>query len=96
LGIAFRRQVIIAGFIADFPPSGIAKRVVAPSVRLVVEVDGRCHERRAARDARRDRKLERAGYRVVRLSAELVLRDLHGAVTLIAPHSADKAKRRAP
>jgi very-short-patch-repair endonuclease len=67
LGAAFRRQVPLAGrFIADF---------LAPSARLVVEVDGGCHRGRAQRDARRDRVLARLGYRVLRLEASLVLRE---------------------
>jgi very-short-patch-repair endonuclease len=61
-GVAFRRQVPLVGrFIADF---------FAPSVRLVVEVDGGCHRHRRAADARRDIALRRAGYRVLRVTAE--------------------------
>ena len=71
LGVAFRRQVPLLGFIADF---------YAPSARLIVEVDGGYHARRVTADARRDRKLARAGYRVVRLEAELVMRDLPTAL----------------
>jgi very-short-patch-repair endonuclease len=63
LGVAFRRQVVLGHFIADF---------VAFEARLVVEVDGGYHARRGAADARRDRALERLGYRVLRLDAELV------------------------
>lgn len=64
LGVAFRRQVPIGRYIADF---------AAPAIRLVVEVDGPCHARRRAADERRDRALRRAGYRVLRLDAKLVL-----------------------
>jgi len=74
LGLAFRRQVPLLGFIADF---------YAPSARLIVEVDGGYHARRVTADARRDRKLARAGYRVVRLQAELVMRDLPAAVRAV-------------
>lgn len=74
LGVAFRRQVPLLGFIADF---------YAPSVRLVVEVDGDYHERRSGADERRALKLTRAGYRVVRLQAELVTRDLPAALRAI-------------
>jgi very-short-patch-repair endonuclease len=65
LGVTFRRQVLVGRYIADF---------VAPSVRLIVEVDGTFHTgaRRRA-DARRDAALRSAGYRVLRLEAELVL-----------------------
>ena len=64
LGVSFRRQVSIAGrYIADF---------VAQELRLIVEVDGACHAERGLADARRDERLTRLGYRVLRLSAELV------------------------
>src|SRR6478609_5015738 len=74
LGVAFRRQVPLLGFIADF---------YAPSARLIVEVDGAYHARRLTADARRDRKLARAGYRVLRLPAELVMRDLPAALRAV-------------
>ena len=75
LGVAFRRQVPLAGrYIADF---------FAPSLRLVVEVDGTAHLARARSDARRDRVLARLGYRVLRLDAELVLCHPATAVALI-------------
>ena len=41
-----------------------------------MEVDGGQHLARAAADARRDRKLERLGYRVLRIPAQLVMRAL--------------------
>ena len=71
LGVAFRRQVPLLGFIADF---------YAPSARLIVEVDGGYHARRTTADTRRDRKLTRAGYRIVRVQAELIMRDLSAAI----------------
>jgi very-short-patch-repair endonuclease len=75
LGVAFRRQVPLAGrYIADF---------LAPQARLVVEVDGASHVRRTPADARRDRVLQRLGYRVLRLEATLVLRQPLQAVALI-------------
>ena len=74
LGVPFRRQVVVGGFIADF---------VASSVTLIVEVDGGCHSRRRRADARRDGKLERLGYRVLRVDAALVIRDLSAAVALV-------------
>ncbi|HEY3236880.1 MAG TPA: DUF559 domain-containing protein [Polyangiaceae bacterium] len=46
----------------------------------VFEVDGGCHVRKRSADARRDQKLRRLGYRVLRLEAELVMRDLDRAV----------------
>jgi very-short-patch-repair endonuclease len=74
LRVAFRRQVPLLGFIVDF---------YAPSAHLIVEVDGSYHARRVTADARRDRKLEGAGYRVVRVQAELVLRDLPAALLAV-------------
>jgi very-short-patch-repair endonuclease len=73
-GVWFRRQVVIGRFIVDF---------VAPSARLVVEVDGGYHARRVSADARRDRVLRRLGYRVLRLDAVLVLTQPQEAVARI-------------
>lgn len=77
LGVWFRRQVVVGASIVDF---------MAPARKLVVEVDGGYHGdvRRQRADARRDMRLERAGYRVLRLPAELVLSNLPEAVRLIA------------
>jgi very-short-patch-repair endonuclease len=71
LGVQFRRQVPLGRHIVDFYGS---------SVGLIVEVDGGYHCERARADARRDRALERAGYRVLRLSEELVTRELEVAL----------------
>jgi len=74
-GVAFRRQVPLAGrYVADF---------VAPSVRLIVEVDGASHAQRTQADARRDRVLARLGYRVLHIPAKLVMRQPLQAVALI-------------
>ncbi len=70
LGVAFRRQVVIGEYIVDF---------CAPSIRLIVEVDGGYHAGRTRADARRDRELGRLGYPVVRVAAEMVVGDM-GAV----------------
>jgi very-short-patch-repair endonuclease len=74
LGASFRRQVPLAGYICDF---------VCASQKLVVEVDGAHHARRAAADARRDACLARLGYRVLRLNAHLVLQQLPLAIQCI-------------
>jgi very-short-patch-repair endonuclease len=66
LGVAFKRQVPLGDrYIADF---------LAPSVRLVVEVDGGVHRQCCSADRGRDSKLRRLGYRVVRVDAALVQR----------------------
>ena len=75
LGVQFRRQVPLAGrFVVDF---------AAPSLRLVVEVDGSYHAQRRAADRRRDAVLAELGWRVLRLEAELVIADLQTAVELV-------------
>jgi very-short-patch-repair endonuclease len=74
LGVGFRRQFVIGNRIADF---------CAPSIKLVVEVDGGYHAERGGADARRERELERLGYRVVRVEAELVVRDVEAAVAVV-------------
>ena len=75
LGVVFRRQVPLLGrFIADF---------LAPAERLVIEVDGGYHTEQARADAHRDAVLARAGYRVLRLEAALVMRDIEAAVALV-------------
>jgi very-short-patch-repair endonuclease len=61
-------------FIVDF---------LAPAQRLVVEVDGGYHARRVVADERRDRALGGLGYRVLRLSAELVMSKPEEAVARI-------------
>jgi very-short-patch-repair endonuclease len=67
LGVVFKRQQPIGKYIADF---------VAPSVKVIVEVDGGYHARRTTADERRDRYLTRAGYCVVHITAEIVVRQL--------------------
>lgn len=76
LGVGFRRQVVIGRYIADF---------LAPSGKLVVEVDGGVPSTtaRVRADARRDRYLARLGYRVLRLPAAMVQHQLRQAVALI-------------
>jgi very-short-patch-repair endonuclease len=74
LGVAFKRQVPIDRYIVDF---------LAPARKLVVEVDGGVHSVRRTRDARRDRLLQRLGYRVLRVEAELVRTNITEAVALI-------------
>ena len=63
LGVRFRRQVVLGPYVVDF---------CAPSVRLVVEVDGAVHARQAERDAERTRWLEAHGWRVMRVDARAV------------------------
>lgn len=63
--MSFKRRVPLLGYIVDFYTS---------EAKLVVEVDGGCHAERAALDAKRQRRLERAGHRVVSVMSEQVLK----------------------
>ena len=60
LGLKFRRQHVLQGFIVDF---------YCPALRLVVELDGAPHDHpeQASYDAARTAWLEACGYQVVRL-----------------------------
>src|SRR3972149_5613591 len=66
LGVHFRRQQVIAGFIVDF---------YCHKVALVVEVDGDIHDLQQEEDARREKVLREMGLRVVRFGNEEVVRD---------------------
>lgn len=70
-GIAFRRQMPIAGYIVDF---------AAPSHRLVVELDGSQHgeELGLKADRIRDSDLKRLGWTVLRFWNTEVLTGLDG------------------
>ena len=56
-GFRFRRQMPVGGYVADF---------ACMDAKLVIELDGGQHQEQAARDARRDARINVNGYRVVR------------------------------
>jgi very-short-patch-repair endonuclease len=66
LGVKFRRQAPLYGYIADF---------WCPELRLVVEVDGKVHDERRKEDARRDAHLRRYDVTTQRYTNEEVLSD---------------------
>ncbi len=75
LGVAFKRHVVLGGrYIVDF---------FAPSVGLVVEVDGGVHRSTRAADRRKDEKLRQLGYSLVRVEAAVVFSDPGIAVALV-------------
>lgn len=74
LGVSFKRQVSLLGYIVDF---------YASEAKLVVEVDGGYHAERVALDVKRQRRLERAGYRVVRVASEVLLAQTEAALACI-------------
>ena len=82
LGVHFRRQQIIAGFIVDF---------YCHKAGLVIEVDGDIHDLQKEEDERRERVLSALGLRVVRFQNDEVVRDMSTVVgkikTFILHHS---------
>ncbi len=71
MGLGFRRQLPIAGYIVDF---------ACPTYRLVVELDGSQHaiDQKTAYDAQRTERLEADGWTVLRFWNEDVLKDIDG------------------
>jgi len=67
LGVRFRRQQIIAGFIVDF---------YCHKSALVVEVDGDIHDLQQEEDARREKVLCEMGLRILRVGNDEVLKNL--------------------
>ena len=71
LGVHFRRQQVIAGFIVDF---------YCHKAGLVIEVDGDIHDLQQEEDARREKVLSEMGLRIVRLKNEEVVKNLSAVV----------------
>jgi very-short-patch-repair endonuclease len=67
LGVRFRRQQVIQGFIVDF---------YCHKAALVVEVDGDIHDLRQEEDARRQKALSELGLRVARFGNDEVVRNV--------------------
>ena len=74
LGVHFRRQQIIAGFIVDF---------YCHRAALVIEVDGDVHDLQKQEDARREKVLLEMGLKVVRFKNDEVVRELPEVVEKI-------------
>jgi very-short-patch-repair endonuclease len=76
LGVHFRRQQIIAGFIVDF---------YCHSASLVIEVDGDIHDakRQKENDRQRERILNEMGLRIVRFRNDEIEKELAGLLSRI-------------
>ena len=76
LGVHFRRQQVIAGFIVDF---------YCHKADLVIELDGSVHEKDAQKesDAERDKALGEMGLHVIRFKNEDVIGKLPGVLKKI-------------
>ncbi len=80
LGLKFRKQFPILGFVTDF---------ACTEVRLLIEVDGIAHDMgdRPERDEKRNALLMHKGWQVVRIPAVDVLQDVEacaGAIVALA------------
>lgn len=71
LGVHFRRQQVIQGFIVDF---------YCHKAKLVVEIDGDVHDLQKEEDERREEALFAMGLRVVRFRNDEIVRDVSAVV----------------
>jgi very-short-patch-repair endonuclease len=87
--LAFRRQVPMRHFIADF---------VCHSARIVVEIDGESHDFQSRRraDQRRDQWFGSQRYTVLRFTNEQVLRNLEGVIEVIRETASARLQRLPP
>jgi very-short-patch-repair endonuclease len=74
LGLSFYRQKVLRGFVVDF---------WCPDLKLALELDGRQHLSRKAKDAERDKVLSEHGITVLRFPVLLVYSDLHVIIDAI-------------
>jgi len=82
MGLSFRRQLPIAGYIVDF---------ACPAKKLIVEVDGSQHgdAGNIKADQERTRKLEALGYTILRFWNDDVIRDINGVCQHIVSAAAE-------
>ncbi|WP_339915496.1 DUF559 domain-containing protein [uncultured Brevundimonas sp.] len=78
-GLKFRRQMPVAGAVADF---------ACPELKLVIELDGGVHRLREQADAERDARLAGAGFTVLRFGNETFLRNPNVVLEAIHRHAA--------
>ena len=71
LGVHFRRQQVVQGFIVDF---------YCHQAGLVIEVDGDVHDLQKEEDQRREKVLSALGLRVVRFRNDEVINNLSAVV----------------
>jgi very-short-patch-repair endonuclease len=85
-GYKFRRQAVIDTAIADF---------LCPRKGLIIEVDGQTHTDPAA-DARRTKRLEALGFKVVRVTNYDVMSNLEGGQRMVLSVLERLPDRRSP
>jgi len=74
LGVRFKRQAVILGYIVDF---------WCPAWRVAVEADGGYHDDQAEYDAHRDNALSGIGIRVLRFPNERIVSDTDSVISEI-------------
>jgi very-short-patch-repair endonuclease len=81
-GFKVRRQHPVGPYVADF---------FVRDANLVIEIDGEAHDfgQRAKRDIARDQYMQGRGYRVLRLLAADVMRDLDAVLLMISSQVAN-------
>ena len=81
IGFKFRKQHPVGAYTADF---------YCAESRLIVEVDGEAHDRggQPKRDAVRNSFMMENGYRVLRIAATDILRDMEAVTAAIRAHAA--------
>src|SRR3984893_11324042 len=72
IGSHFRRQALVGSFIVDF---------ASRKAKLVIELDGGQHDWQQESDALRTRRIEAAGYRVLRFWNNDVLGNIEGVLS---------------
>ena len=90
LGVKFRKQMWLGGFIADF---------TSVEAKLVVEVDGGQHDRERRKDERRAKAMAALGYRTLRFWNHEVLENIDGVLMVISaalPSPSHAAAPRGP
>ncbi len=89
LGVQFYRQKPIGSYIVDF---------YAPTMKLVIEVDGSQHMEadQAERDSDRDEYLRSIGLRVLRFDSREVLAETDGVVEIIYRTMGDRLNEENP
>jgi very-short-patch-repair endonuclease len=73
-GFKFRKQMWLAGYVADF---------ACPEARLVVEADGSQHSDNPEYDAERERAFASLGWRTLRFWNNEIMENLDGVLTVI-------------
>ena len=71
LGVRWRRQHVLRGFILDF---------YAPRPGMVVELDGPIHDRQPVEDQRREAALMQLGLFIVRVRNQEIFEDMQGVL----------------